>query len=55
MTLEQHDQAVVALATMIGDWMRARPAAAAAENPKFPGRPSPQPAGEGDSSLREGD
>ena len=30
MTLEQHEQAVAALATMIGDWIRARPAAAPA-------------------------
>jgi hypothetical protein len=27
MTPEQHDQAVAALATMIGDWMRTRPTA----------------------------
>jgi len=33
MTVDQHDQAVAALATMICDWLQTRPATGAADGP----------------------
>jgi len=53
MTPQQHDQAVTALATMIGDWLRTRPVAPAAPKPTCPGGAYPQPAGQDDRNQRE--
>jgi len=53
MTPEQHDQAVAALATMIGDWVRTRPAALAAPEPAYPGHACPRPAPQDDRNQCE--
>jgi hypothetical protein len=45
MTQDQHDQAVAALATMICDWLRTRPAADTPDNADDPAGPSPQESG----------
>lgn len=50
MTPQQHDQAVTALATMIGDWLGTRPAA---PKPTRPGDVYPQPAAQDDGNQRE--
>lgn len=46
MTVEQHDQAVAALATMICDWLQTRAATAAAECPEGLNPPSRHQEGE---------
>jgi hypothetical protein len=53
MTPEQHDQAVAALATMIGDWIRTRPAATAAPKPAYPGPACQQLGAQYDRNQRE--
>jgi len=53
MTPEQHGQAVAALATMIGDWIRTRPAATAAPEPAGPSPARPRPAPQDDRNQRE--